>query len=63
MTLQSELLICLAKLKAIENGLQTEAEHANCANDAKSFRDARLLVTDVRKDMQKRLEEISKDVS
>lgn len=63
MTLQSELSICLAKLKMIEDGLQKEAEHANCANDAKSFRDARLLVIDVRKDVQKRLEELSKDVS
>ena len=56
MTLNSELLICMTKLKAIEEGLQTEAEHAKDKKDAKTYRDAMLLVRDIKKDMKKRLE-------
>ena|GEM_PF-4582628 len=56
MTLNSELLICMTKLKAIEDGLQTEAEYAKDKKDAKTYRDAMLLVRDIKKDMKKRLE-------
>ncbi|WP_455663406.1 hypothetical protein [Pradoshia sp.] len=56
MTLNSELTICLAKVKAIEEGLKAEAEHADNAHDAKTYRDAMLLVRDIKKDLSKRIE-------
>lgn len=56
MTLKSEISICLARLTAIENGLKTEAEHAENAIDARAYRDAMVLVKDIKKDMKKRLE-------
>ena len=56
MTLKYELSICLAKLKAIEKGLQKEAERADNAEDARIYRDAMRMISDIREDTKKRLE-------
>ena len=56
MTLKYELRICLTKLKAIEKGLQKEAEHAGNAEDARTYRDAVQMISDIHRDTKKRLE-------